>query len=219
MRDKKNLRFSKNPAAALMQSFGDGCGNCAAVSLTFPPFLTSGTNKIIRQSGIKGFLVMKNSAAFATGATTQADWAALIASGDLRGRIDGCTIRGTKGESEQKTQRLGSCADEYVVSTTQTFTITDSQGDDDYELNNFYIWLNANWKCLNFAIVTCDDELIGYNPTTKNFTPMTGFAADEPIAEFYDSEPINFKSVVKVKNLPISKPVKVSFIDTLALNG
>ena len=193
-----------------------GCSVCVANEVPAPPDFLTGSPTVL-PGGIAGFIVIRGDVTF-TDIQSQTEWEAKIAANTLRGRLNGCRISGSKGQSETTTKKRGACAAEEVTGRTQVWNITDLENDDDYSMHDFYEWIRANKTCLKIAFVTCDYRVYGFVPATSpagTFMPISALDVDDEISETSDDD-ASIKMTVRTKQVGLIKPILVPFLETIA---
>lgn len=190
------------------------CPNAAGVD-EFPPVLTG--TPIVLSGGFAGFAVMRSDLSW-TNITLEAEWESKIAANTLLVRMNGCRVKGSKGDSTTVKRTRGACSAEEVVKREQTWEITDVGNDDEYTMHDLYNYLQANYACYRIAFITCDYRLYGFvSPSNNNvgqFMSMTAFFADDNIPETKDDDALlKLSATTSIDGLV--KPMALSFLPNL----
>lgn len=173
-----------------------GCGSCAsAAAPTVPVYLTDTATRRVLQGGIAGWFALHCSVGGFNDISDQTEWETLIASGLLRGRLNGCRLQGGKPAGEKATQQRGACGTEEVVSITDTYTINDLENDDDLSANALYEYFGCTTEWI-FGLITCDYRV--YEPNTK-----ASYSVSTDFIEADNNETDSFWQIeIKVKRSP-----------------
>lgn len=198
-----------------------GCAACPnAASVDDFPVVLTGTPMVL-PGGIAGFAVMRSDISW-TNVTLEAEWETKITAGTLLVRMNGCRVKGTKGDSTVVTRVRGACSAEEVVKRNQVWEITDVGNDDDFTMHDLYNYLLANYQCYTIAFITCDYRLYGMvapdpvgAPNVGKFMAMTAFFADDNIPETQDDDAL-LKLTATTQESGVLKPITLSFLPNLA---
>jgi len=131
-----------------------GCAACPnAASVDDFPTVLAGTPTVLSR-GLAGFVLMRADQSF-TDVTSESEWETKITAGTLLVRMNGCRVKGTKGDSTTVTRVRGACSTEEVVKRNQVWEITDVGNDDDFSMHDLYNYMLANYQCYRIGFVTC----------------------------------------------------------------
>ena len=206
----------KNTFLLFRLNGSDGaCSACADVG-SLPAFpVVSGTATLL-SGGLPGIAIMKAGETF-TDVTSASEWNAKIAAGDLLVRMNGCRVFGEKGDDTITTAVLGSCGEEEETKRTQEWTIEDRGNNTDYEMYDLYEYIRANYKCLQFAFISCDYRLHGFIPGVDNagtFMPALAASINDNIPRLRD-ENVFIKLALTTSRPGLIKPKLLTFLPTL----
>ena len=199
-----------------MHGADGGCAACPNGPATdFPPALT-GTAMVL-SGGFAGFVLMKAGVSF-TNITLEAEWETKITAKDVLVRMNGCRVKGSKGDSTPVTRTRGACGAEEVVKRNQTWEITDVGNDDDFTMHDLYRYIQDNYSCLRIAFITCDYRLYGFTGAANAGTLMVmkALLADDNIPETQDDDAF-LKLSVTTEQPNIIKPISLPFLPNLAV--
>lgn len=194
------------------------CPNAAGVD-AFPTVLT-GTAMVL-PGGIAGFAVMRSDISW-TNVTLEAEWETKITAGTVLVRMNGCRVKGSKGDSTVVTRVRGACSAEEVVKRNQVWEITDVGNDDDFTMHDLYNYLLRNYQCYTIGFITCDYRFYGFvapdpvgAPNVGKFMAMTAFFADDNIPETQDDDAL-LKLTATTQQAGVLKPISLTFLPNLA---
>ena len=197
-----------------------GCAACPnAASVDDFPVVLAGTPTVL-SGGLAGFVLMRADQSF-TDVTSEAEWETKITAGTLLVRMNGCRVKGTKGDSTTVTRVRGACSVEEVVKRNQVWEITDVGNDDDFSMHDLYNFMLANYQCFRIGFITCDYRLYGFSapssvtPNAGQLMSMVAFFADDNIPETQDDDAL-LKLTATTQELGVVKPISVPFLPNLA---
>lgn len=195
-----------------------GCASCpGAADVDDLPAVLTGTPMVL-PGGLAGFAIMRSDLSW-TNVTLQAEWETKIDDGELLVRMNGCRVKGTKGDSTTVTRVRGACSAEEVVKRNQVWEITDVGNDDDFTMHDLYNYLLENYTCYRIAFITCDYRVYGFispgNNNVGQFMAMTAFFADDNIPETQDDD-ATLKLTATTQEAGVIKPITLSFLPNLA---
>lgn len=193
-----------------------GCSACPSFEnvSAVPPALTG--TKTVLPSGIAGWIALRSDISF-TNITSQAEWEGYIDDGSMIVRMDGCRVRGSKPDSTTVLKRRGACSVEEVVKRNQVWEILDVGNDDEYTMHDLYDFINTNYKCFKFGLITCDYRVYGFSTTLDTGTFMTAVSlfVDDNILETNEDDAL-IKMTITTEQSGLVKPRLISFLPNLA---
>jgi hypothetical protein len=127
----------------------------------YPNYMCDPCEAIVQAAGLKGWVAKKCSYTFVD-ITDEAEWDAAIANKTVFGRVNGNRILGASPEADATEKNRGSCGVPEVTKYMRTVTMTDSENDAAFSINDIYIFLRKNYSGYDFAFIGCDDNLIGF---------------------------------------------------------
>lgn len=206
----------KNKLLLFRLNGSDGaCAACADVG-SLPAFPVIAGTAATLSGGLPGIAIMKAGEAF-TDVTSLSEWNAKIAAGDLLVRLNGCRVFGEKGDDTVSTDILGSCGEEEETKRTQEWTLEDRGNNTDYEMYDLYEYIRANYKCLQFAFISCDYRLHGFitsGTIAGTFMPARAAVVNDNIPRTRD-EKVFIKASITTSRPGLIKPKLLTFLPTL----
>ena len=151
-----NIKKFEFIAAAL--GMRNGCVDCPLEA--FPPYLPDPCDTQVNQGGISGWVAVKCSAPFVD-ITDPGEWATKIAAGEVRGRLNGCRIKGGIPAPEYTEISRGACGTIETVSKTQTITLQDVENDPTFTAHTLYDYMDRRGDRWDMYFITCDLTIVG----------------------------------------------------------
>lgn len=188
---------------------GCGCDDCDTE--LFPEYLPDPCITEVKQGGVSGWVAVRCSSPFVD-ITSQTEWETKLTDGDLRGRVNGCRVKGGIPAPEYTTINRGACGAEETVSKSQTITIQDLENDPNFTGHTLYDYIDRKGDKWDFYFVNCDFSTVG--PYTGNGVRAYSVTPETNEEDQYFEMVINTR-IPRGVLIPVSLP----FLENLPLNA